>query len=98
MNWKKLLLIGAAVIGFAFAPVAKSNAGLSVNIGLGYPSGYGYYGGGYGYYGGSRCYSSNFGYGYPYYGASYYRPVVYYSNNYRWYHGRRIYCRPRRHW
>jgi hypothetical protein len=83
MNWKKLLIIGLAVGGFAFASASQSQAGVSVGIGFGVPYGYGYgcYPYGYGYpYGG-------YGYGYyPY--RSHYRPTVYFSSGRRWYRHR----------
>jgi len=48
MNWKKLLLIGSVAGLLAFVPVQRSDAGVSVGIGIGYPGYYGYYP--YGYY------------------------------------------------
>ena len=75
MNWKKLLLIAFAVIGFAFASASGSKAGVSIGIGIGIPVGYPYpY---YGYYP-YRCY-----YPYAYYPRPYFRTVVY--GGPRWY-------------
>ncbi len=37
MNWKKLLLIGLVASGFAFAAAPRSDAGVSVGIGFGFP-------------------------------------------------------------
>ena len=48
MNWKKLLLIGSVAGLLAFVPVQRSDAGVSVGIGIGFPGYYGYYP--YGYY------------------------------------------------
>ncbi len=47
MSWKRLLLIALMAGGFAFVPVQRSDAQVSVGIGFGSP-GYGYYP--YGYY------------------------------------------------
>jgi hypothetical protein len=45
---KKLLLIALVASGLAFVPVQRSDAQVSVGIGVGYPGYYGYYP--YGYY------------------------------------------------
>jgi hypothetical protein len=75
MNWKKLLLIGLTVGGFAFATASPSQAGVS--IGIGFPGYYPpYYP--YGYY------------PYPYY-RGYYGPGVYLGPRYYWYHGHRVF-------
>ena len=71
MNWKKLLLIGSVVGLLAFVPVQRSDAGVSVGIGVGFPGYYGYYP--YGYYP-YRYYRP-----YPYYG--YYRPYYWYGGH-----------------
>ncbi len=73
MNWKKLLLIALVVSGLAFVPVQRSDAQVSVGIGVG-PSGgyYGYYP--YGYY---RPY--------PYYGY-YSGPSYYWYGGRRYYY------------
>ena len=68
MSGKKLLLIAAVVGAFAFISVPKSDAGVRVGIGLGFPIAYPGYG--YPYYPDA--------YGYPYGYAPYY-PVVYSS-------------------
>ncbi|HYY35264.1 MAG TPA: hypothetical protein VE867_02720 [Candidatus Binatia bacterium] len=83
MNWKKLLLIGLVAGLLAFVPVQRSDAGVSVGIGIGFPGYYGYYP--YGYY-------------YPY-RYSYYRPYPYYGyyRPYYWYGGHRYYYRHHRH-
>src|SRR5260370_21969804 len=60
---KKLLLIALMVSGLAFVPVQRSDAQVSVGIGVGFPGGY------YGYP----------GYGYGYYPYGYYRPYPYSS-------------------
>jgi len=72
MNWKKLLLIGSVDGLLAFVPVQRSDAGVSVGIGIGFPGYYGYYP--YGYY---RPY--------PYYGY-YYRPYYYGGHRYYYRH------------
>ena len=72
MNWKKFLLIGVAVSGFAFAGVPQADAGVRVGIGIGVPIGYGY---GYGYH--PYRYRHRYAYPYDYYG--YPRGVVYVS-------------------
>lgn len=72
MNWKKLLLIGSVAGLLAFVPVQRSDAGVSVGIGIGFPGYYGYYP--YGYY---RPY--------PYYGY-YYRPYYYGGHRYYYRH------------
>ncbi len=61
---KKVLLIALVASGLAFVPVQRSNAQVSIGIGVGLPGYYGYYP--YGYY---RPY--------PYYGY-YYRPYYWY--------------------
>jgi hypothetical protein len=83
MNWKKLLLIGSVAGLIAFVPVQRSDAGVSVGIGIGFPGYYGYYP--YGYY-------------YPY-RYSYYRPYRYYGyyRPYYWYGGNRKYYRHHRY-
>jgi hypothetical protein len=73
---KKLLLIGLVAGVIAFVPAQRSDAGVSVGIGFGFPVGYGYpY---YGYYG---------PYAYPYYRPypySYYvGPSFYWSGGHR---------------
>src|SRR6266567_1702460 len=92
---KKLLLIALVVSGWAFVPVQRSDAQISVGIGgvgigFGYP-GYGYSSYGYGYP----------GYGYGYYPYGYYRSYPYYSYytgpSYYWSGGRRYY-RHRHHY
>ena len=80
MNWKKLLLIGSVAGLLAFVPVRRSDAGVSVGIGIGFPGYYGYYP--YGYY---RPY--------PYYGY-YYRP--YYYGGHRYYYRHRYHHHYRR--
>jgi hypothetical protein len=60
---KKLLLIALMVSGLAFVPVQRSDAQVSVGIGVGFPGGY---------YGYPR-------YGYGYYPYGYYRPYPYYG-------------------
>jgi hypothetical protein len=85
MHWKKLLLIAVVVGGFAFAATPRTEARTFVSVGIGFPIGFGYYGG-YGYP----------GYGYPaYYPYGYYRPsyysVGYYSRPYYWHRGHRVY-------
>lgn len=86
MNWKKFLLIGLAISGFAFAAAPRAEAGISVRIGFGVPGRYGCYG--YGY-------PASYRYGYDYYGYGP-RRVVYVAPRYYWHHGRRVYY-PRRH-
>lgn len=95
MTWKKLLVVGLAVLAFGFAAAPRSEAGgISVGIGFGVPVGYGYHG-----YG-PRYYPYGYrGYGYSPYG--YYQPVVgiYVRPHYHWRHHRRVYCTLRhRHW
>ncbi len=46
MNWKKLLIIAIAILGFGFVSAPRSEAGVHVGIGIGVPIGVGY---GYGY-------------------------------------------------
>ena len=43
MNWKKLLLIGLVAGVLAFVPAQRSDAGVAVGIGIGFPGYYGYY-------------------------------------------------------
>ena len=82
---KKLLLIAVVAAGFAFVSAPKSEAGVSIGIGIGYPGCYypqPYYG----------CY-----YPRPYYG--YYSPVVYGGPSFYGYRGHRVYySRHHRHW
>jgi len=75
MNWKKVLLIALVASGLAFVPVQRSNAQVSVGIGVGTP---GYY---YGY--------PSYGYyrPYPYYGY-YYGPSYYWYGGDRYYYHR----------
>ncbi len=74
MNWKKLFLITAVVGAFAFVSAPKSEARVSIGIGIGLPIAYPVYG--YPYYGGYYPYA----YGYPAYGSyGYARPIVYRS-------------------
>jgi len=68
---KRLLLIALVASGLAFVPAQRSDAQVSVGIGVGYPGYYGYYP--YGYY---RPY--------PYYG--YYGPSFYWYNGHRYYY------------
>jgi len=63
MNWKKLLLIAATVGAFTFVAAPKSEAGVSVGIGVGFPVAYPAYG--YPYY------PYAYGYPYPYYPYGY---------------------------
>jgi hypothetical protein len=94
MHWKKLLLIAVVVGGFAFAATPRTEARTFVSVGIGFPIGFGYYGG-YGYPGYAYGYPGYYPYGYyrPYYsrvGYSYYsRP--YYSRPYYWHRGHRVY-------
>ena len=88
---KKLLLIALVVSGFAFVPVQRSDAQVSVGIG-GVGIGIGYPGYRYGYYGYP-------GYGYGYYPYGYYRSYPdygYYTG--RSYYGRRVYRHHRHHY
>jgi hypothetical protein len=83
---KKLLLIALMVSGLTFVPMQRSDAQVSVGIGVGFPGGYyGYPGYGYGYY--------PYGYArpYPYYGGYYGGPSYYWSG------GHRVYYRHHRH-
>lgn len=81
---KKLLFIGLVVAGFAFASAPRSDAGVSIGIGLGIPGGYyGPYPYGYGCYRPYRAY-----YRYP---RPYYRTVVYSSPRRYWHRGHRVY-------
>ena len=79
MNWKKLLLIGSVAGLLIFVPVQRSDAGVSVGIGIGFPGYYGYYPYGYYPYGYYRPY--------PYYGY-YYRPSYYWYGGHRYYRHR----------
>jgi hypothetical protein len=64
---KKLLLIGLMAGILAFVPVQRSDAGVSVGIGFGFPGYYGYY---------------PYGYSYPYrYYGPYYRPYHWYRGH-----------------
>lgn len=77
MNWKRLLLIALVAGGIAFVPAPRSDAGVSVGIGFGFPVGY--YG--YPYYGYYRPYA------YPYYRPY---PYGYYVGpSFYWYGGHR---------
>jgi hypothetical protein len=60
MSWKKFLLIAAAVGALTFVSAPKSEAHVSVGIGIGFPIGYAYPG----YY--PYGYAYPYGYGYPY--------------------------------
>ncbi len=81
---KKLLLLSLVTLGFLALGAPKSEARVFVNVGFGFPIGYGY-----------NPYPA-YGYGcYPYGNRGYY-PSVYYGGGYRpyyWSHGRRIYYR-----
>ena len=68
---KKLLLIGLVSGVLAFVPTQRSDAGVSVGIGFGFPVGY------YGYYGPYSYYRP-----YPYYGY-YVGPSFYWSGGHR---------------
>jgi hypothetical protein len=79
---KKVMLIALMACGLAFVPAQRSDAQVSVGIGVGYPS-YGYYRPyGYGYY--------PYTYYRPYRYYGYYRP-------YYWYGGHRYYRHHRHH-
>ena len=78
MNWKRLLLIGLVAGGLAFVPAQRSNAGVSVGIGFGFP---GYYPG---YY---YPYPYYYYRPYPYYG-------YYYGPSFYWYGGASILLPP----
>jgi hypothetical protein len=82
---KKLLLIALMVSGLTFIPTQRSDAQISVGIGVGFPGGY------YGYP----------GYGYGYYPYGYYRPYPYYGYygrpSFYWSGGHRVYYRHHRH-
>ena len=76
MNWKKILLVAIAAGAFVFTAAPRSEAGISVGIGLGYPAyPYPYYP--YPYYG-----------GYPYYG---YVGPYWYGPGFYFYHGHRVF-------
>jgi hypothetical protein len=83
MNWKKLLLVAIVAGGFAFATVPRSNAGVAIGIGLGFPGVYPY-----------PYYGYPYAYPYPYYG--YYGPSVYAGPSFYWSHGHRVYFRNHR--
>ena len=86
MNWKKLFFIALVAGGVAFASTSRSEAGVSVGIGIGYP-GYGY-----------GCYPYGYGY-YPYgYYRPYYRPVVYVGPRWYWRNGHRVYYSRHHRW
>lgn len=78
MNWKKLLLIAAAIGAFALASAPKSDAGVRVGIGIGFPVAYPAYGYPYyPYYPYGYAYPYGYPYGYaPYYGSFGFGPVV----------------------
>ena len=80
MNWKRLLLIAVVAGGFAFVPVQRSDAQVSIGIGFGSPGYYGYYPYGYYPYGYYRPYPY-------YYGPSYY----WYGGHRYWRHHRHHY-------
>jgi hypothetical protein len=86
MNWKRFLLIGIAVAGFALIAPTRSDAGVSIGIGVGLPGFYGY---------GYPAYS--YGSYDPYYYRPYYRPVVYVSPGFYWHNGHRVYYHHRRY-
>lgn len=80
---KKLVLICLVAVGFLVAAAPKSEARVFVNVGFGFPVGFGYY-----------PYPA---YGYPYYGYPGYYSGAYVRFGYRpyyWWHGRRCYYRP----
>ena len=82
---KRFLLIALMAGGLAFVPAQRSDAQVSVGIGVGYP-GYRY-----SYYGYP-------GYGYGYYPYGYYRPYRYYGYyNGRTYYNRHRYYRHHRY-
>lgn len=83
ITMKRLLLIALMAGGLAFVPAQRSDAQVSVGIGVGYPS-YGY---------------SYYPYGYGYYPYRYYRPYRYYGyyRPYYWYGGHRYYRHHRHH-
>jgi hypothetical protein len=96
---KKLLLIALVVGGVAFAAAPKMEAGTYFSVGIGFPIGFGYYGGCYpGYYGGYGYYPYTgyyraypyYGVGYRYYGHRYYGHR-HYSRPYYWHNGHRVY-------
>jgi hypothetical protein len=83
---KRLLLIALMAGGLTFVPVQRSDAQVSVGIGVGYPAyRYSYYG-----------YP---GYGYSYYPYRYYRPYRYYGyyNGRPYYNQHRYYRHHRYH-
>jgi len=84
MNWKRVLLIALVASGLAFVPVQRSDAQVSVGIGVGFPGGYYGYPGYYGYY--------PYGYYRPY-------PYGYYNGpSFYWYGGHRYYRHHRHHY
>ena len=84
MNWKRVLLIALVASGLAFVPVHRSDAQVSVGIGVGFPGGYYGYPGYYGYY--------PYGYYRPY-------PYGYYNGrSFYWYGGHRYYRHHRHHY
>jgi hypothetical protein len=90
MNWKKLLLVAIVAGGVVFATVPRSNAGVAIGIGLGFPVVYPY-----------PYYGYPYRYPYPYYG--YYGPSAYVGPSFYWSNGHRIYYRGyrrgyHRHW
>jgi hypothetical protein len=88
MNWKKFLLIALAVGAFGFAGVPRSEARVSVGIGIGFPFGYSSYGYGYPYGYNSYGYGYSRAYPYDYYG--YPRQVIYVGPRYHRHHLRRV--------
>ena len=83
---KKFLMIGLVIAGFAFASVPRSEAGISVGIGFGYP-GYSYGSYPYGYYP-YGCYRP-----YAYYHRPYYRTAFYSGPRWYWHRGHKVYNR-----
>ena len=86
---KKLLLIALVIGGFAFAVAPLAEARTFVSVGIGFPIGFGYYGG--------CAYPGYYAYGYPaYYPYRYYRPYYrvgyrHYHRPYYWHRGHRVY-------
>lgn len=75
MNWKKLLVIAIAVAGFAFVAPSRSDAGIAVGIGLGFPGVY--------------AYPAYYPYAYPYYQpVVYVGPAWYWWHGHRVYYPR----------
>jgi hypothetical protein len=83
LNYKRFLLIALVAAGLMIASASRSDAGVSVGIGIGFPVGYV----GYGY--------APYGYTYPayYYPRPVYypAPVVYTGVSYYWHNGHRVY-------